>query len=68
MPQGALLKDLNEVAWQQAKQNNVFKYLDLQTYSILTDAYDNQERFLNLEPSLEDFLSRLIPVNQKIYK
>ena len=56
MPQGALLKDLNEVAWQQAKQNNVFRYLDLQTYSILTDAYDNQERFLNLEPSLERLL------------
>ncbi len=56
MPQGALLKDLNEVAWQQAKQNNVFKYLDLQTYTILTDAYDNQERFLNLEPSLERLL------------
>src|SRR5436305_407536 len=56
MPQGALLKDLNEVAWQQAKQNNVFRYLDLQTYSMLTDAYDNQERFLNLEPSLERLL------------
>lgn len=56
MPEGALLKDLNEVAWQQAKQNNVFKYLDLSTYSLLTDAYDNQERFLNLEPSLERLL------------
>jgi len=56
MPRGALLKDLNEVAWQQAKQNNVFKYLDLQTYIILTDAYDNQERFLNLEPSLAGLL------------
>jgi hypothetical protein len=56
MPNGAIFKDLNEVAWQQAKQNDAFKYLDIQTYSILTDAYDNQERFLNLEPSLAGLL------------
>jgi type II secretory pathway pseudopilin PulG len=56
MPQGALLHDLNEVAWQQAKQNNVFKYIDFSTYKLLTDIYDNQERFLNLEPSLERLL------------
>jgi hypothetical protein len=56
MPHGALFRDMNEVAWQQAKQDNVFKYMDIQTYSILTDAYDNQERFLNLEPSLAGLL------------
>jgi hypothetical protein len=56
MPHGALFRDMNEVAWQQAKQNDVFKYLDIQTYSILTDAYDNQERFLNLEPNLAELL------------
>src|SRR5262249_25085815 len=53
MPNGGLLHDLNEVAWQQAKQNNVFSIVDISTYSLLTDIYDNQERFLNLEPSLE---------------
>jgi hypothetical protein len=56
MPHGALFRDMNEVAWQEAKQNDVFKYLDIQTYSILTDAYGNQERFLNLEPSLAGLL------------
>ena len=56
MPEGALYKDLNEVAWQQAKQNNVFKYLDFSTYSLLTDIYNNQERYLNLEPSLASLL------------
>lgn len=56
MPEGALYNDLNEVAWQQAKQNNVFKYLDFSTYSLLTDIYNNQERYLNLEPSLASLL------------
>lgn len=56
MPEGALYKDLNEVAWQQAKQNDVFKYLDFSTYSLLTDVYNNQERYLNLEPSLASLL------------
>lgn len=56
LPQGALLHDMNEVAWQQAKQNNVFSYIDISTYRLLTDIYDNQERFLNLEPSLANLL------------
>lgn len=56
MPEGALYKDLNEVAWQQAKQNDVFKYLDFSAYSLLTDIYNNQERYLNLEPSLANLL------------
>jgi hypothetical protein len=56
MPQGALLRDLNDVAWQEAKQNNVFANIDFKTYSLLTDAYDNQARFLNLEPSIERVL------------
>ena len=56
MPQGALLHDMNEVAWQEVKQNNVFEYLDISTYQLLTDIYDNQERFLNLEPSLANLL------------
>lgn len=56
MPEGAIYKDLNEVAWQQAKQNDVFKYLDFSTYSLLANIYNNQERFLNLEPSLGTLL------------
>ena len=56
MPEGAIYKDLNEVAWQQAKQNNVFEYIDLSTYSLLNDIYNNQERYLNLEPNLATLL------------
>jgi hypothetical protein len=56
MPEGAIYRDLNEVAWQQAKQNNVFANIDFSTYSLLTDIYNNQERFLNLEPSLGSLL------------
>jgi hypothetical protein len=57
MPEGALRHDLNEVAWQQAKQNDVFRYIDFSTYSLLTDIYNNQERFLNLEPSIANLLT-----------
>ncbi len=53
---GVLLHDLNDVAWQQAKQNDIFSKIDFQTYSLLTDIYDNQARFLNLEPSIEKIL------------
>ncbi len=56
MPQGALLHDLNEVAWQEAKQYNVFAYVDISIYRLLTDIYDNQEKFLNLEPDLARLL------------
>src|SRR2546423_182791 len=41
---GVLKHDLNDVAWQVAKQNNVFAKLDLDTYRLLTDIYDNQQR------------------------
>ncbi|MGI8951686.1 MAG: hypothetical protein ACR2FN_08895 [Chitinophagaceae bacterium] len=55
-PKGAILHDLNDVAWQEAKQNNVVSKIDLGTYSLLTDIYDNQQRILNFEPSLEKIL------------
>jgi hypothetical protein len=78
-PHGVLLNNLNEVAWQQAKQNDVFSKLDFETYSLLTDIYNNQERFLNLEPDLakilisyesrkpENFLVTLTLVHDVIY-
>ncbi len=56
MPEGALYKDMNDVAWQAAKQNDIFSRIDFATYSILTDVYNNQQRYLNLEPSLERLL------------
>jgi hypothetical protein len=51
-PQGVLLRDLNSVAWDVAKQNNVFAKLDLSTYGLLTDIYDNQQRITNSEEKI----------------
>ncbi|SRR6266487_767265 len=48
-PQGVLRRDLNDVAWQVAKQNNIVSKIDLSTYSLLTDIYDNQQRITNSE-------------------
>ncbi|HWB25005.1 MAG TPA: hypothetical protein VG738_05975 [Chitinophagaceae bacterium] len=56
MPHGAIYQDLNDVAWQEAKQNDIFARIDYETYSLLTDVYNNQERFLNLEPDLARLL------------
>lgn len=55
-PEGVLLNDLNQVAWQQAKQSDIFSRIDLKTYSLLTDVYNAQDRFLNLEPELAKIL------------
>src|SRR4051812_7989916 len=48
-PHGVLRRDLNDVAWQVAKQNNIFSKIDLSTYSLLTDIYANQQRITNSE-------------------
>ena len=46
---GVLRHDLNDIAWQVAKQNNAFAKMDLPTYRLLTDIYDNQQRISNVE-------------------
>jgi hypothetical protein len=51
-PEGVLRRDLNDVAWQVAKQNNIFSKIDLSTYSLLTDIYDNQQRITNSEQEI----------------
>lgn len=56
MPQGAILHDLKDVAWQEAKQYNVFSRINFDTYSKLASVYSSQQRVLNLEPSLEKIL------------
>ena len=48
-PQGVLARDLNDVAWQVAKQDNIFSKIDLIEYSLLTDIYDNQGRITKSE-------------------
>lgn len=49
---GVLRHDLNDVAWQAAKQNNVFTKVDFSTYSLLTDIYDNQQRISKSEDEI----------------
>ena len=53
---GVLRHDLNDVAWQIAKQNNVFSKIDFSTYSLLNDIYDNQERISKAEEKIGDLL------------
>ncbi|HSZ33617.1 MAG TPA: hypothetical protein VK772_09900 [Puia sp.] len=51
-PYGVMRKDLNDVAWQVAKENNIVSKLDLKTYSLLTDIYDNQQRIIKSEDEI----------------
>ena len=55
-PDGVMRKDLNDVSWQVAKQNNIFSKIDFDTYSLLTDIYDNQMRITNAEDKLANVL------------
>lgn len=55
-PFGVMRKDLNDIAWQVAKQNNIFSKLDLRTYSLLTDIYDNQQRIIKTEDEIGKLL------------
>jgi hypothetical protein len=56
MPFGAVRHDLKDVAWQQAKENDVFSRINFDTYSLLISIYSNQEKMHGLEPSLEKIL------------
>jgi len=49
---GVVSKDLNDVAWQVAKQANIFSKIDFSTYSLLTDIYNNQERITKSEDEI----------------
>jgi hypothetical protein len=53
---GVLRHDLDNVAWQIAKQNNVFTKLDLPTYTLLTDIYDNQQKVAKVEDEIGKIL------------
>jgi hypothetical protein len=55
-PEGVLCRDLNDVAWQVAKENNIFAKLNLRTYSLLTTIYDNQERIMKSEEEISKVL------------
>jgi hypothetical protein len=68
-PENVMRKDLNDVAWQVAKQDNIFSKLNLETFSLLTDIYNQQLRIIKTEDEigkvLLSFESRK-PENERI--
>ena len=55
-PEGVISHDLNDVAWQIAKQNNIFSKIDISTYSLLNNIYNNQARITNSEDKIAQIL------------
>lgn len=55
-PHVVLLHDLNDVAWQVAKQNNIISKIDLKTYSLLNDIYNNQQRITASEKEIANVI------------
>lgn len=55
-PHVVILHDLNDVAWQVAKQNNIISKIDLQTYSLLNDIYNNQQRITASEKEIANVI------------
>jgi hypothetical protein len=55
-PHGVLYRDLNDIAWQVAKQDNIFSKIDLVDYSLLTDIYDNQAKITKVEELIGNLL------------
>jgi hypothetical protein len=48
-PQGALYRYLDNEAWTIAKNNNIMSKLDVETLSVLTKVYDDQNRVMKVE-------------------
>jgi len=55
-PAGIKYRDLNDVAWQAAKQHNIVAKIDLDTYSQLTYIYENQHLINNAEQEIAKVL------------
>lgn len=55
-PEGVMRHDLNDVAWQIAKQYNIFSKIDISTYSLLNNIYNNQARITNSEDKIAQIL------------
>ena len=51
-PLGVISHDLNNVAWEVTRKNDVFAKLGFATYSLLTDIYNNQQRITNSEDKI----------------
>ena len=55
-PEGVMLHDLNDVAWQIAKENNIISKIDIHTYGLLNNIYNNQQRISNSESRIAEVL------------
>ena len=55
-PEGASREDLNDVAWQVARENNIISKLDQDTYTLLADIYDQQQRIAKVEDEVAKVL------------
>ena len=55
-PHGVTIRDLNDIAWQVAKQDNIFSKIDLADYGLLTDIYDQQARITKVEELIGNLL------------
>ena len=55
-PDGVRRVDLNDVAWQLAKENNILSKLDLDTYGLLTHIYDQQQHITSSEDKIGSIL------------
>lgn len=51
-PHGVMYRDLSDVMWQIAKQKNIFSKMDLGTYSLLTEIYEDQRRITGAEEKI----------------
>lgn len=55
-PDGVLRHDLNDVAWQVAKQNDAFSDVGIDTYTLLSNIYNNQQRITASEDKIAQVL------------
>jgi hypothetical protein len=55
-PEGASRADLNDVAWRVARENNILSKLDQDTYTLLADIYDQQQRITKSEDEIAKVL------------
>jgi len=55
-PQGVLYRHLNDVAWQVAKQNDIFAKINFADYSLLSGIYADQMKIENSEQAIANVL------------
>lgn len=49
---GVLYGNIENIAWQLAKSRNIYSHLDIQTLSLLTSIYNDQDRIIKVEDEI----------------